>query len=59
MTAPKPLRPAVSTDRPSPDVPIVLRSADLLEGRREVLIVHSEAVYRLRLTRHGKLILTK
>jgi hemin uptake protein HemP len=31
----------------------------LLRGRREVLIAHCDEVYRLRLTRNGKLILTK
>jgi hemin uptake protein HemP len=37
----------------------VVRSDDLLKGRREILIAHCEEVYRLRLTRNGKLILTK
>jgi hemin uptake protein HemP len=32
---------------------------ELLLGQREVLIAHCEEVYRLRLTRNGKLILTK
>lgn len=36
-----------------------VRSADLLQGAREVLIQHDEKVYRLRLTRNGKLILVK
>ena len=59
MTSPEPLKPAVRSRRPSPEVPVVLRSEDLLDGQREILIVHSDDVYRLRLTRNGKLILTK
>jgi hemin uptake protein HemP len=35
------------------------RSEDLLAGAQEAWIVHAEAVYRLRLTAQGKLILTK
>jgi hemin uptake protein HemP len=34
-------------------------SADLLEGAREIEIEHAGAVYRLRRTSLGKLILTK
>lgn len=37
----------------------VVRSDELLKGRREILISHCQEVYRLRLTRNGKLILTK
>ena len=40
------------------DIP-VLRSEDLLHGRREVLIVHGEEVYRLLCTKNNKLILQK
>jgi hemin uptake protein HemP len=36
-----------------------LRSRDLLEGQREILIIHADDVYRLRVTRNDKLILTK
>lgn len=39
------------------DVP--LASEHLLRGRREVAISHNGAIYRLRATRLGKLILTK
>ena len=39
--------------------PPALRSADLLQGQVEVLIEHGIDVYRLRLTRSGKLILQK
>ena len=37
----------------------ILRSDELLGGRREVLIQHDHEVYKLSLTRNGKLILTK
>ena len=40
------------------DVPI-LRSEDLLQGHREVMIVHGNDVYRLLCTRNNKLILQK
>jgi hemin uptake protein HemP len=39
--------------------PRTLRSEDLLRGQIEVLITHGSDVYRLRLTRSGKLILQK
>jgi hypothetical protein len=37
----------------------LLRSEELLKGEREILIAHCQDVYRLRVTRNGKLILTK
>jgi hemin uptake protein HemP len=37
----------------------VLDSADLLQGAREVQIRHEEKIYRLQVTRNGKLILIK
>jgi hemin uptake protein HemP len=37
----------------------VVRSTDLFEGRRELLIVHEGEAYRLRITRNNKLILQK
>lgn len=37
----------------------VLASESLLQGQREILITHGQAVYRLRHTSNGKLILTK
>ncbi|HMM72898.1 MAG TPA: hemin uptake protein HemP [Rhodocyclaceae bacterium] len=42
--------PAASTER---------SSTEILQGRREIIIVHQGARYRLQLTRNGKLILTK
>lgn len=40
-------------------VPAPVRLEELLRGRTELLIEHAGAIYRLRLTRNGKLILTK
>jgi len=39
--------------------PREVRSHDLLMGAREIHIAHGEEVYRLTVTRQGKLILTK
>lgn len=36
-----------------------IRTADLMQGAREVIIVHEGEEYVLRITRTGKLILTK
>lgn len=51
-----------STDPPkvceTPDTNVV-NSRDLLGGRREIQIQHGEEVYRLRVTRNGRLILNK
>ena len=51
-------------DQPAPssggaDRPLVIRSEDVLQGRREVWIEHGEEMYRLRVTSSGKLYLTK
>ena len=37
----------------------VIRSEDLFEGRRQVLIAHGTEIYRLLHTKNGKLILQK
>lgn len=34
-------------------------SQDLFQGQQEICIEHADQVYRLRITRQGKLILTK
>jgi hemin uptake protein HemP len=39
--------------------PRTIGSEELLQGQREVLILHAGETYRLRLTRNGKLILNK
>jgi len=36
-----------------------VRSADLFQGGKEIVIRHGSEEYRLRITRAGKLILTK
>ena len=36
-----------------------VRSTDLFQGEREIVIRHGAEEYRLRITRTGKLILTK
>ena len=43
----------------SPGSGRVLRSEEILQGGREVVIEHAGQFYRLRLTSTGKLILTK
>jgi len=42
-----------------PNQPRCIRSEDILQGENEVLILHGGAVYRLRHTKSGKLILNK
>ncbi len=49
--------PAIDTNHPSQRRPI--RSDDLFSGQRAVLIEHAGALYSLRQTSKGKLILTK
>ena len=39
--------------------PNVVRSEQLLQGGREVIILHNDESYRLMVTRNGKLILQK
>jgi hemin uptake protein HemP len=39
--------------------PLVVESAILMGGRRELIIRHREQIYRLRVTASNKLILTK
>jgi hemin uptake protein HemP len=43
----------------APREPRRVRSADLLGGGRTLLIEHEDKVYRLALTKSGKLILTR
>lgn len=51
---------AVTTAAPREDAASALvDSKDLLGGRPQIAIRHGDAVYILRETRHGKLILTK
>lgn len=47
------------TPPPPHPTPRTIDSAELLEGQRELFIRHGAEIYRLRLTRNGKLILHK
>jgi hemin uptake protein HemP len=49
---------AAGTQTPR-DLPPILDSQAVLQGRSSVTIEHNGAVYRLQTTRQGKLILTK
>ena len=44
---------------PKRNQPAVINSEELLGGSKELWIRHHDEVYRLRLTRNGRLILTK
>lgn len=60
MTSKGPDRaPPVATATPRGEAPLRIELAELLGGRREAIIVHNGADYRLRVTANGKLILTK
>ncbi len=57
MTPEQPARPG--PERPRPAGKPRVQAAALLAGSREVIIEHAGEEYRLRLTKNGKLILTK
>ncbi len=61
--APKPDRPAcLAGQAPAPDAQALanaIPSSKLFHTRREITISHEGALYRLRITRQGKLILHK
>ena len=60
MTEPEDVQHDEGSSHPeSPDRPLIVQSAELLQGRRELWIEHGDEMYRLRLTRSGKLYLTK
>lgn len=54
---PQPPREPESADAPTG--PRTIASEELFQGRRELLIRHAGEIYRLRITRNGKLILQK
>lgn len=59
-----PVVPALAADDAASDpacsiLPQPLDSQQLLQGRRELQILHQGQIYRLQQTRQGKLILTK
>ncbi|MBO6919213.1 MAG: hemin uptake protein HemP [Rhizobiaceae bacterium] len=43
----------------APNTALVYQSDQLFQGQKEIIIQHEDASYRLRITRQGKLILTK
>ena len=45
--------------QPEPAAPRTVRSEELMAGARGLVIVHNGETYHLRITRNGKLILTK
>lgn len=59
MTQVTPKIPLVSKEKHDDAGPRRLQLAELLQGAREVIIVHDGFEYRLRITSNGKLILTK
>jgi len=48
-----------SREAPGPKMKPRVQAAALFAGAREVIIEHGPEEYRLQITRHGKLILTK
>jgi hemin uptake protein HemP len=58
-TLPATALPPFQDGGPLPGTPPAIPSEALLQGRQVVLIEHGGAVYTLRATRSGKLILTK
>lgn len=51
--------PAIIRSAQRPSAREIVHSHDLLRGGRELVILHGEHEYRLRLTQNDKLILTK
>ena len=51
--------PAPHLSQPAGSATKSLESRDLMQGRSQIEIVHRGEIYRLRITRQGKLILTK
>lgn len=50
---------AVAAVKPIGQVQRILESRDLFRGQTEILISHEGAIYRMKITRQGKLILNK
>jgi hemin uptake protein HemP len=60
MTAKEGQKPAPSTEGVAKPVPpITLEAASLFKGQDEIRLLHRGQEYRLRMTKQGKLILTK
>lgn len=58
MTEPRPQTEIPADPRPAGE-PADLDTRQLFAGRSEIRIAHDNAIYRLRITRAGKLILNK
>lgn len=56
---PSPIHRAPIAAQSTPDLPDVVDVATLLRNRQVLVIEHAGEHYKLRLTRNGKLILTK
>lgn len=50
---------AVAVVKPIGQAQRILESRDLFHGQTEILISHEGAIYRMKITRQGKLILNK
>jgi hemin uptake protein HemP len=50
---------AASASLPASRTQRVIESHDLFRGENEILISHGGAIYRMKITRQGKLILNK
>ena len=59
MTEPDPTTPPQPIQPASGDEEVTFRSENLLQGQREIKILHEGETYRLLVTRNGKLILQK
>lgn len=53
-TVPAPIR-----QLPQPPVASIVSSGEILRGQQELHIHHGDSIYTLRITRQGKMILTK
>lgn len=49
----------ILAERPRTSSTVIWKSEEILQGTKEIQIVHRSEIYRLRLTRNGKLILSK
>lgn len=59
MKSPKKENPESSRERSQAPEKKTFKSEDLFQGSREVLILHGDFLYRLQITKAGKLILIK
>ena len=56
----KPLPSYLRQDLLKPDQSLsLIHSTQLFQGHKEITIIHDGQLYRMRMTRHNKLILTK